>query len=388
MTVTIRPYRKTSAWEVDLRIEWPTGETLRERVKSPVTSKSGSQRWGEARERTLYLAGPFRAAEGLTLEAFWPDFEKKHIVAEGLKASSVSMYEFSWSRIKAVLGPIVMEKITQSEVQDFKASIAQKVKPSSVNHCLVLLNLMFKKAVEWKILSTIPFKVKLLKVAKSTSSYTSEEYECLIGAALKIRNEPGYRDSIPQGTHLAMLLLGGDAGFRAGEISGLTWPQIDFPNNRILINQASYERVIGSPKGTVGSVPMTRRLQEALKYLETRKTGSYVIQDKSGGIPTHHNLKAWMKRIEKMAGMPETGRMHILRHTYCSLLAQRGAPSNVIKEMARHSSLSMTERYMHLVPGALDRAVALLESPLESGEASEEEKAEFANLLEVEEEPE
>ena len=52
MSVTVRKYKR-GGWEVDIRGDLPDGRTYRERRKSPVTSKSGSKRWGEARERKL-----------------------------------------------------------------------------------------------------------------------------------------------------------------------------------------------------------------------------------------------------------------------------------------------------------------------------------------------
>ena len=53
----------------------------------------------------------------------------------------------------------------------------------------------------------------------------------------------------------------------------------------------------------------------------------------------------------------------MLRHTFCSHLAMRGAPARAIQELAGHVDLSMTQRYMHLSPAALDAAIRLLEQP-------------------------
>jgi ligand-binding sensor domain-containing protein len=56
--------------------------------------------------------------------------------------------------------------------------------------------------------------------------------------------------------------------------------------------------------------------------------------------------------------------VHILRHTFCSHLAMRGAPPRAIQELAGHRELGMTQRYMHLSPAALDSAIRLLDQPL------------------------
>ena len=53
--------------------------------------------------------------------------------------------------------------------------------------------------------------------------------------------------------------------------------------------------------------------------------------------------------------------VHILRHTFCSHLAMRGAPARAIQELAGHADLKMTQQYMHLTPAALDAAIQLLD---------------------------
>ena len=54
--------------------------------------------------------------------------------------------------------------------------------------------------------------------------------------------------------------------------------------------------------------------------------------------------------------------IHILRHSFCSHLAMRGAPARAIQELAGHQDLATTQRYMHLSPAALDAAIRLLET--------------------------
>jgi len=53
--------------------------------------------------------------------------------------------------------------------------------------------------------------------------------------------------------------------------------------------------------------------------------------------------------------------VHILRHTFCSYLAMRGAPARAIQELAGHQDLTTTQRSMHLTPAALDAAIRLLD---------------------------
>jgi site-specific recombinase XerD len=80
-------------------------------------------------------------------------------------------------------------------------------------------------------------------------------------------------------------------------------------------------------------------------------------------------LRAWMKSAQRLAGLKATGNFHILRHTFCSHLAMRGAPATVIQELAGHVQLSTTMKYMHLSPGHKEQAIRLLDRrPVESSE--------------------
>ena len=62
---------------------------------------------------------------------------------------------------------------------------------------------------------------------------------------------------------------------------------------------------------------------------------------------------------QRVAGIDQG--VHILRHTFCSHLAMKGAPTRAIQELAGHADLSTTQRYMHLSPAATEDAIRLLE---------------------------
>jgi len=79
---------------------------------------------------------------------------------------------------------------------------------------------------------------------------------------------------------------------------------------------------------------------------------------------TETTLRSWMERAERAGGLPVTGHIHRLRHTFCSHLAMHGAPAKAIQELAGHADLSTTMRYMHLSPASLNQAIRLLEQPV------------------------
>jgi len=82
-----------------------------------------------------------------------------------------------------------------------------------------------------------------------------------------------------------------------------------------------------------------------------------------------NRLAYWIERATRAAGLATTRKPkgtgpHVLRHTFCSHLAMKGAPARAIQELAGHRDLTTTQRYMHLSPAALDSAIRLLAGPI------------------------
>jgi integrase len=112
--------------------------------------------------------------------------------------------------------------------------------------------------------------------------------------------------------------------------------------------------------GKARPVPLTPRLRDALKAVRHLR-GSRVLYTDEGRTLTPKILKSWVMRAERKAGLPETGRIHIARHTFASHLAMAGVPARTIQDLARHSSLTVTARYLHLSPSATDEGIAMLD---------------------------
>src|SRR5574340_258159 len=209
MSVTIRPYR-AGGWHVDVRVVSPDGSRqLRARKRSPVASRSDTQRWGEGLERTMFqrLMNPAEnrpPKEVPTLRAFAPRFMDGHARANRQKPSGVAAKEMILRvHLLPALGHKRLDAIKSEDVQRLKRNLEAK-SPKTVNNVLAVLSVLLKKAVEWEVIERMPCAVKLLPVTKgSTRFYDFDEYERLVEAA---------RDFDPR-THL-IALLGGEAGLR------------------------------------------------------------------------------------------------------------------------------------------------------------------------------
>jgi site-specific recombinase XerD len=99
--------------------------------------------------------------------------------------------------------------------------------------------------------------------------------------------------------------------------------------------------------------------------------GERVLYTCDGEPVTAKILRSWVASAQRRAQLRiATGALHILRHTFCSHLAMRGAPAKAIQELAGHENLMTTLRYMHLSPSARVGAIQLLnQRPAGPGEA-------------------
>jgi site-specific recombinase XerD len=131
---------------------------------------------------------------------------------------------------------------------------------------------------------------------------------------------------------------------------------------QIHVQQSAWKGTTDTPKGGRGRiVPMTSALASALqRYRHLR--GERVLYDNAGRPVQGHHLLDYHQAAQRRAGLRfTTGGLHILRHTFCSHLAMRGAPAKAIQELAGHEDLTTTLRYMHLSPAARDTAIRVLD---------------------------
>ena len=177
-------------------------------------------------------------------------------------------------------------------------------------------------------------------------------YERLVEAAV----------AIDANSHL-IVLLGGEAGLRCGEMMALSWSDIDLRQGQLRVRHSEWKGHVTEPKGgKVRYVPLTVRLEGALsrhRHLRSQR----VLTIESGRPLTQKMVQDRVRWAARRAGLEDDG-VHILRHTFCSHLAMRGAPAGAIQELAGHKDLGTTQRYMHLSPAAKRAAIQLLDQPI------------------------
>jgi site-specific recombinase XerD len=119
---------------------------------------------------------------------------------------------------------------------------------------------------------------------------------------------------------------------------------------------------VTAPKGgRLRYVPLTKRPADALRDARHLR-GPRMVSDSQGHPLTQKEIQGLTRRTARRANVRPG--VHILRHTFCSHLAMRGAPARAIQELAGHQDLATTQRYMHVSPAAVEDAIRLLDKPV------------------------
>jgi integrase len=136
---------------------------------------------------------------------------------------------------------------------------------------------------------------------------------------------------------------------------------------------------VRTPKsGRLRYVPLTARLTAALRD-ERHLKGPRVLCENHGSPLTMRAVQGLVLRAARRASL-RNGGVHVLRHTFCSHLAMRGAPARAIQELAGHRDLVTIQRYMHLSPAAIESAIRLLDEGAGRGNMVATVPATIANI--------
>jgi integrase len=358
-------------WQYDIRFTWPSGNEFRERrmLDHPDFTQKKALAWATERRNQILAAGETALAHATgeatapTVEEFEPDYVR-HKKNQRLKASTEYAREIALRKwILPVLGKYRLDEIDIAAVDLLKEEMEEKSE-KYVNNVLAILSNLIRTAKAMRKIRELPVETfGLFKVdnSKPPPFYTEEEYGRLIEAALKTD------------LRLAVVvLLGGDAGLRSGEIRALAPYNVKWGENHLHIEKQVWRDVVDSPKSGRGRiVPMTDRLAFVIRKLG-RVKGNFLLIDDGGSRFSTKRVRSLMKRAQRDAGLEATGNVHLLRHSFCTHLAMAGKPPTVIQELAGHKHLTTTMRYMHVVKGAKEEAIAALNRPLPTGLAPQD----------------
>jgi integrase len=136
-------------------------------------------------------------------------------------------------------------------------------------------------------------------------------------------------------------LLAYQAGLRRSELKSVTVSDLDMERQRLT--------VYASKTDTTRVVPLTDLLAEELEaYLKTRPECAHeeLLITSYGNPLCNTTIYRWLARWLEQAGV-EHYRLHDLRHSAASNLAEAGYAAHEIRDILGHASIETTSQYLH-----------------------------------------
>ncbi|OGU85869.1 MAG: hypothetical protein A2279_07320 [Stygiobacter sp. RIFOXYA12_FULL_38_9] len=212
------------------------------------------------------------------------------------------------------------------------------------------LKAAFSKAVLWNYLSENPLKkIKAPKVSKAFPVFISEtELQTILE---KTKEE--YLRSV--------FITAFYTGMRLGELVNMKWSWIDLNEKQITV-QCSDTFTTKNKKGRI--IPFNQSIRtllaDRIPKIFNITSDDFVFADSRGKKLNEDYVSKKFKTAVNTAKLSDKIHFHTLRHSFASLLIQRGVSLYVVKELLGHEALLTTQIYSHLQQQNLRDAVNLL----------------------------
>jgi len=225
----------------------------------------------------------------------------------------------------------------------------------TINRELGLLSAMLNQAIKvWRWCSFNPVSsVKREKENKRVKYFSPEVFAQIF-------------DCLPDWVR-PIVLLAKYTGLRRANVVNLKWSQVDMKQRMVILDA-------GVMKNSEHlGIPLNEQAYRILEVQKNHKVraerSNKMVLIRSAFVFCHNNgteYTAWgvtraFKKACRKAGYPDF-RFHDLRHDFCSQLVQQGVDLYAVKELAGHKDIATTQRYAHLSPERLRKAVEALPS--------------------------
>ena len=331
----------------------------RRELTKTFATKREAKNWAEA-EAERYREDPHRKPPS---EETVADYLQRWLTIKeslALEQKTLDSYRQMAAHSVRDLGDQPLKALTLLDIQEFYASLSRQNKSArTINYVHTVLKMALNDAVEWGLLPKNPAakaKARLGRRETALRIPTPEEMAQLLDATKATRWYPLW----------AWLVT---TGSRLGEALALQWDDIDWAKGQVTIQRAlsgdAAKRVLKTPKSAsgsrtiaLGSELMTvlgqhqeeQRLWQDRAGREWQATG-YVFTTYQGKLLSKRYIDRAFKQALAAANLPDTIRIHDLRHGMATQWLSAGINPKVVSERLGHANVAFTlQVYGHVLP--------------------------------------
>jgi integrase len=292
-----------------------------------------------------------------TLQVFAIDFMAAIEVRSAEKPATVGFYATKLAQLLKYrpLREARLDVIDEAMIERYVTQRRASVAPATCNRELATLRRALRLAEEWKVITRAP-RVRLLKGEGQRDFVLSHQDEAKYLTACP----PLLRDA-------ASVML--DTGLRLGELLNLTWEDIRFePAGAAKFGFLKVR--VGKSKNAQRTLSLTSRASAVLFARRKQSTSAYAFPGDSPDTPIlvtsldhlHRRVCEPIVDGKKVILFPREFVLHGLRHTFLTRLGEAGADAFTIMKLAGHSSVTVSQRYVHPTPESCELAFERLEA--------------------------
>jgi integrase len=239
-----------------------------------------------------------------------------------------------------------LRRVTSVKVEEWLRSLASA--PGTKAKIRNVMSMIFRHAIRWGWLGQHENPIVMVRVSSRRKRVpvplTAEEFRALFTA-------------LPERERLLGMICA-TAGMRIGEVLGLKWEDINFPERTANVLRSFVDGSVGRCKTEVSQQPVP--LDDiVLEGIQAWRSISLYTAEKDwifASYQTFGKAPMWPDSLRRKILQPAARRVgiatqvgwHTFRHTYSSLLADNGNDVKVVQELMRHAKLSTTmEVYTH-----------------------------------------